>query len=180
MEKLSAAIACTSPKRTSRLKKEQLEEKEEALRAVFRAGVCTERTMLVQDQYTGGAYSPRATICTPLGLACWTANQLAFDLLMAHGADPEAATHPVTQLTPLMVACCALGDDIQDRSRKFVDANLFMMHILLRRTARPQAQDARGNTAMHWACIQGLCARSPGCPLISVCSRWSAHHAQVM
>jgi uncharacterized protein len=90
---------------------------------------------------------------TPLHAALCTTDRLVYDrvlkVLLAHGADPNAATKVGVETGGFMRDCRTKGETPLHRAAAFGDSDT--IQLLLDAGARIDAKDAYGDTPLSWA-----------------------------
>jgi len=100
------------------------------------------------------AKKPQAdTVETPLHAALCTTDRLVYDrvlkVLLAHGADPNAATTMGVETGGFMRDCRTKGETPLHRAAAFGDSDT--IQLLLDAGAKIDARDGNGDTPLSWA-----------------------------
>jgi ankyrin repeat protein len=115
-------------------------------------------------------HADAATGETPLHAALCKANRPAYEhviaILLAAGADPNAATVPSVETGQFMRDCRTKGETPLHRAAAFGTEK--SIHLLLQAGARREAQDMNGDSPLTWASwhlrpasvLRALCYRS--------------------
>ncbi|XP_055148340.1 ankyrin repeat domain-containing protein 61 isoform X4 [Symphalangus syndactylus] len=87
---------------------------------------------------------------TPLHMAANMLNKEMMEVLIAYGANVNCAV-PSTGNTPLKLAVCTASS----KAGRLLGAGVSCIHLLLTHGAKVNAQDYKGQTAIHEACFGG-------------------------